>query len=931
MRLALLIALLLLPSCAQASEAIQIAGLVVSFVPGMQLIGYAMMIGGSIYGAAQARKAAAAQAEQQRREYNAGLQDRTITRVATDAPYRYIYGRARVGSDIVAMFAGGVRDEYKYLVCVHAAHECDAIEEMYIASKALGTLDGNGDVTGGDYYHQSIASIDSEAHIGTTFTLDHTPIPGSLRVVYTDGDNLVWMQYELSGADVTVSASHSFECHYDYYVYTPRVRVTKHLGTPADTADAGLVALFPGKWDSAAVVRGFCYTVVRLDLSQPEFQSGIPSIEALIRGKKLYDPRDLSTVWSQNPALAIYDYLTSEMCGVESTDLPSAEYITAANVCDETITIDGVSVAKYTINGTVTADQDSRKVLEQLAQCMAGSLVGTSWSVYAGKYIAPVAALQQSDIVGSLSVLSGTPDGDLYNGVRGQYIGSENQYVATDFKPFQNATYVTADGRELWTSIEFPFTDNTQRIHNLARIFCEDQRNGFTVKASFSLKAWALKVGQRVTFTSALLGQSGKVYRITDKRFGQEQAVELTLKEDAATIWDQADAVVVDDTPNSDLPSPWAVGMPGNVQMVEEIYETTGSAGVRSKATLSWTAPADVSVIDYEVEYKLYTSGVWIELTNVRGTRYDFYDLAPGRYDFRVKARNILGAVGDYTAIKTFIVYGLLVAPGNVGNFSIAAMSGMALASWDKTTDLDVKIGGKVSVRFCPLTVAASWEQATVVEEFNGDSVNGIVPLATGTYYAKFVDSTGHYSDTAASFVATEALVTGWTTTATSTQHPAFSGAKTNVAVLDSALQLDSLETIGAQVNLMSTWGMIGSLGGIQASGEYAFDATLDLGSKAARRFHAALKSLAYDTGDTIALRGLVSTWASVAGDVINDCDATVLASVSDDNITFGPWAPFMVADFDCRYAKFKAQLASGANTHNIRVSELSVTVKTPA
>ena len=96
----------------------------------------------------------------------------------------------------------------------------------------------------------------------------------------------------------------------------------------------------------------------------------------------------------------------------------------------------------------------------------------------------------------------------MYNGVKGQFISPENLYVSTDYTPYQNATYVATDGREIWQQLDFPFTDNLQRVQNLCRIFTEDQRNGFTLKASFSYKAWGLKVGQRVTFTSAFFGQT---------------------------------------------------------------------------------------------------------------------------------------------------------------------------------------------------------------------------------------------------------------------------------------------------------------------------------------------------------------------------------------------------------------------------------------
>jgi len=912
--------LLLLPAPAQAmAEVVQAAAIVaMAMYPGTWIAyaAAALIMGSAIYGSEQAKKKARREAERQRQAHNNGLQDRTITRVATDAPHRTVYGRARVGSDIVGIFAAGARDEFKYLVCVHAAHECDAIEEIWVGNKPLGVLtapalDGSQDVTAGDYFYKQTISVNAEVKTGLTFNLAQIPVANTLRVTYQlNGETYAVKPTSVVGTLVTMPSNKTWTCHYDYTVDKSRVRVTKHLGTPADPADPALLEALPGVWPATAVLRGYCYTVVRLDLDYQEFQSGIPPIEVLLRGKKLLDPRSGLTVWSDNPALAIYDYLLGDNCGVEAADLPLADYLTAANVCDEVI---GASVKRYTINGTVNADQDPRKTLESLAQCMAGAIVGTTWQCWAGKYVGPVMALDQSDIVGALSVMGGTPDADLYNGVRGQYIGAENSYVMTDVKPYQNTVYVAADGRELWTDMDFPFTDSAQRIHNLARIFCEDQRNGFTVKATFSLKTWSLKVGQRVTFNSTLLGQTAKIYRVTDKRFGRDQAVELTLKEDAASIWDLADAVVVDATPNTNLPNPLVVGLCGDVTMAETLYETTGSAGVRSRATLSWTSPPGDYVKDYEVAYKSYTSGLWLEPTSVRGTLYELLDLAPGDYDFKVRARSLLGTVGEYTTIKTFTVYGLQAAPAPVLNLNVVAMNGVALATWNKTLDLDVRIGGRVALRHCPLLSGASWEQAIILEEFNGDAASGVLPLIIGTYFAKFVDSTGHYSDVATAFVVNAALMTGWTTVATSTQHPTFAGVKTGTLVVSGQLKLDV------------------DAAGVLPAGEYFFDATLDMAVVASRRFHASLQTLMYDTGDLVDSRAAVDSWPSVDGNFINSCDVTVLASVSNDNIVYGAWSEFMVADFNCRYAKFKVRLESRVNTHNIIVTQLAVAARVAA
>ncbi|MEQ1915333.1 MAG: hypothetical protein ABL856_01250, partial [Gallionella sp.] len=124
--------------------------------------------------------------------------------------------------------------------------------------------------------------------------------------------------------------------------------------------------------------------------------------------------------------------------------------------------------------------------------------------------------------------------------------------------------------------------------------------------------------------------------------------------------------------------------------------------------------------------------------------------------------------------------------------------------------------------------------------------------------------------------------------------------------------------------------GTFDGTGGIRTEGTYRFSATLDLATVASRRFHAHIKSasLVVDTlfdsnsGLFDAATGLFD------GADVNDTNCTVYASVSNDNVIYSAWTPFMVADFNCRYAKFQALLTSSNTAHNIEVSELSVAVK---
>jgi hypothetical protein len=473
---------------------------------------------------------------------------------------------------------------------------------------------------------------------------------------------------------------------YQYSTSTSYVNIKKHLGTDGDPADSYLTSVTGGRWSSTAVLRGFCYSVVTLNLDEAEFQGGIPEIQVLLRGKKLYDPRTDTTYWSQNNALAIRDYLTSEICGVDPEDIPLDTLITAANVCDE----DG----RYTFNGSVSADQSQSSVLEKMAESMAGGICSTSWEMYAGKYVAPVMALEQEDIIGDLAITPGISDADLYNGVRGQFISAENDYVATDFKPYQNATYVVADnGRELWTNIDYPYTNSLQRVHNLARISVEDQRNGFTVKAKFKLKAWKLRVGERVTLTSEVFGWDSKVFRVTDKNYAPDAPVELTLKEDAAEIWDNSDAVVPDSTPNTNLPDPFYVPKIASVTCQSGTDLLIAKDGtVISRIKVSWPLVMSQAVQAnglIEVEFRKVDSAVWNKAP-VSGNETSTY-LSPVEdgawYIVRVRPVNAtLNKKADWTYATAHQVIGKTAPPANMQQLSITGTK----LSWAINSELDI-------------------------------------------------------------------------------------------------------------------------------------------------------------------------------------------------------------------------------------------------
>lgn len=377
--------------------------------------------------------------EKAKAAYNNSLQDRLTNALTAEEPFQVIYGTAKVGGAIVAVLKSGDRDQYRHIVMVHAAHEVEEIGDVYINGTNIGALDANGDVQAGSKY-------------------------------YKDG--------------------------------VPYVLVRKHLGTPTDTADSTLLAECSAYWSTDHLLRGFAYTVVKVHLGFEEFQSGLPQIAVVIKGKKLYDPRTSTTYWSSNPALCIYDYLTSEYGANQNpSSLVLSTFIDAANDCDDVIGVGN----RYTCNGSFKTDQDPKQILDTLADSMAGFISQSGgWMVHAGVYKSPVLDLDESDTVGGVQISPAPSLNDVFNTVTGQYSNPDKDYLVTDYQPYKNSSYLTADGQELSIDYALLFTNSNQRCQNIARVVTERARSSLTIKAKFTLKAWPLQCGDRITYTNSV-------------------------------------------------------------------------------------------------------------------------------------------------------------------------------------------------------------------------------------------------------------------------------------------------------------------------------------------------------------------------------------------------------------------------------------------
>ena len=128
--------------------------------------------------------------------------------------------------------------------------------------------------------------------------------------------------------------------------YNGLVRIKKHLGTAAQTADTDLSSEVAG-WTSNHRLRGIAYLYLRFQWDRDTFPSGIPNISAWVKGKNdILDDRDSTNRWTPNVALMARDYLIYSDLGIgaDTSTIDTTEIQATANTCEEYVTVTDLSM-----------------------------------------------------------------------------------------------------------------------------------------------------------------------------------------------------------------------------------------------------------------------------------------------------------------------------------------------------------------------------------------------------------------------------------------------------------------------------------------------------------------------------------------------------------------------------------------------------------
>ena len=322
------------------------------------------------------------------------------------------------------------------------------------------------------------------------------------------------------------------------------------------------------------------------DKTQSPLASGLPSRVTVIGdGALLYDPRKDSTVpggsgthrandqstWgsytnsddTDNPALQLLWFLLgwringqlSVGCGVPPARIDLESFITAANICDENVTLaTGGTQKRYRTSGTASDADDRMEIINTFVSCMNASLRDNngqlSLTVIKNDLADYVLTFDDNDILDEFEWNQTRGLSESYNKARGRYVDPSNNslYQLVDYP---EVGFTSPDGIDRVMTLDLPYVEDGRRAQRIAKQVLERNQYKGMFSATFSAKAQGCSVGEVVRLTFPPLGWTNKLFRVVTQEIRFDGQVPMGLIEENAAIyaWDAEDSAPV--SPNA--------------------------------------------------------------------------------------------------------------------------------------------------------------------------------------------------------------------------------------------------------------------------------------------------------------------------------------------------------------------------------------------
>ena len=245
----------------------------------------------------------------QQRAMLAKGQDILANKVAAGGKLPIVYGSRRTGAQIIYMDTAGNSSTHLYVVYAISVGECEEIMGSTIELSGNSLRDRKQFRNGG--------------YIGTD--------------KISSGSGSLCTANQNSGSVDLAAGSFGTNPALGGYRYVMNI----HHGQASQTADPMLRASIGSQWTTAHRLDGVAYIACSFIYDAKGQFRGVPQLTVQVKGRKVFDPRDNSTAWSDNPALVMLDYITNSAYGkgLATSQINMSTFSVAANKADTLLDI----------------------------------------------------------------------------------------------------------------------------------------------------------------------------------------------------------------------------------------------------------------------------------------------------------------------------------------------------------------------------------------------------------------------------------------------------------------------------------------------------------------------------------------------------------------------------------------------------------------
>ncbi len=728
--------------------------------------------------------------------------------------------------------------------------------------------------------------------------------------------------------------------------WNSKIRIKKHLGAPGQTVDPDLLAE-SSQIDSRFKGEGIAYIYVRYESDQNVFADGEPMITAVVRGKKVYDPRSGLTAYSNNSALCTRDWLVSSY-GLKADQVDDIACAAAANICDEDVALAaGGTEKRYTMNGVIRANEKPGAVLKKMMTTCVGTTFfgGGYYKQIVGHYSAPVKTFTLDDLRSSISLSTRVNARDQFNGVKGVFPDASNRWITDDYTAITSETFRYEDGgEEQMLDLPQPYTTSAPTAQRIAAVTLYRGREQMRITADFGLSAIDVECGDIVAITNPRTGWVEKEFEVANWSLGKssesEIRVPLVLQEISESAFDPDATETEIIYNNTTLPNAFATANVGLSLTPELRVENQTVVGA-----LVIDVTSDSPFVNrFEVQFKRSSSADWVMAGQASGSRFEIVGISDGYFDVRARSINAIGIKGEFNTVTNFYASLFEALPDDVTNFSANVVGSTLHLSWEPVGNLDLS---HYKIRYSPEISGTTYQRAVdIVDRVSRPGNAAIVPSQSGTYFIKAVDKLGKLSENPASIVidTNVADIENLNVVETQQEHPSFSGSKNNVvATTDESGTYLTLtgSTLFDDMpgNFDDALGFFdGGGGSVQSSGTYDFAGYIDLGQVYVSRVTSVLEVDFKDyVNDFDSASGLFDDREGLFDGDPNAFDTTSvktqISTTNDDPASSPTWSDyrdFIVSDVAARAMRFRAVLETSNAANAPAVRELTVKVDMP-